>query len=439
MKKKIISVVLAVCMLTTLLATSMIAFAMNTSTYNVDVKAEGKTVTVTIILPGSVKAAGANCTLQYDNSKLEFEKTIENHPNNVVNPNYRENSVRFSFSMALPCTTDTVLWKMTFTLKSGTVSANDFEVTAFKLYDENSSLISSEKTAQTAINFSCTHAATTEQVTTTPTHTDAGAKNIVCAVCGETISTESIPALGHTYGEWTVKTAPTCTEKGVEERSCSCGATETREVAAKGHTPGEWVVTTAPTCTEKGVETQKCAVCGTEMETREIAAKGHTAGEWKIVKEATCTEVGEKTSTCTVCNEAFTEEIPALGHKADKWEIVKEATCTEDGEKKSVCTVCEEEFTERIPALGHTFGEWKVVKEATETEEGMKERVCSVCGETEKETLPKLPVTPDVDTPIIPPTGGEAVAYSVAALLVAMCIATGVGIVVTRNKKRKVQ
>ena len=39
----------------------------------------------------------------------------------------------------------------------------------------------------------------------------------------------------HAFGEWTVTTAPTCTEKGEETRSCECGETETREIEALGH------------------------------------------------------------------------------------------------------------------------------------------------------------------------------------------------------------
>ena len=39
----------------------------------------------------------------------------------------------------------------------------------------------------------------------------------------------------HSWSDWTVTTEPTCTEKGVETRTCECGETETREVAALGH------------------------------------------------------------------------------------------------------------------------------------------------------------------------------------------------------------
>ncbi|MBQ7098218.1 MAG: right-handed parallel beta-helix repeat-containing protein, partial [Oscillospiraceae bacterium] len=39
----------------------------------------------------------------------------------------------------------------------------------------------------------------------------------------------------HSFGDWTVTTEPTCTDKGVETRSCACGETETREVPALDH------------------------------------------------------------------------------------------------------------------------------------------------------------------------------------------------------------
>jgi len=92
-----------------------------------------------------------------------------------------------------------------------------------------------------------------------------------CTACGYVLQAP----LGHThsFGDWTVTKAPTCTLKGIETRVCSCGAEETREVAATGHTFGEWAETKAPTCTEKGEETRTCA-CG-EKETREVPMVDH--------------------------------------------------------------------------------------------------------------------------------------------------------------------
>ena len=55
---------------------------------------------------------------------------------------------------------------------------------------------------------------------------------------------------------------------------------------AHEHTFGEWVVTTAPTCTQDGLETRTCSACG-EVETRVIPAAGHD------YKDGKCTICGE--------------------------------------------------------------------------------------------------------------------------------------------------
>ena len=52
----------------------------------------------------------------------------------------------------------------------------------------------------------------------------------------------------HEWSDWTVTTAPTCTEAGVEERSCACGETETRETEALGH---DFVDGTCTNCGEQ--------------------------------------------------------------------------------------------------------------------------------------------------------------------------------------------
>ena len=39
----------------------------------------------------------------------------------------------------------------------------------------------------------------------------------------------------HDFGEWVVTIPATCTEEGEEQRTCSCGETETRTIAALGH------------------------------------------------------------------------------------------------------------------------------------------------------------------------------------------------------------
>ncbi len=73
------------------------------------------------------------------------------------------------------------------------------------------------------------------------TCTEDGSKTVVCEDCGETISTEVIPATGHSFGDWTVTKEATCFEDGEETRICSvCQAVETRPIFANSdHCPSK--------------------------------------------------------------------------------------------------------------------------------------------------------------------------------------------------------
>ena len=58
-----------------------------------------------------------------------------------------------------------------------------------------------------------------------------------CGICGEVLVAQKETAkLDHSFGAWTEVKAATCTDKGVEARSCTvCGAAQTRDIAALGH------------------------------------------------------------------------------------------------------------------------------------------------------------------------------------------------------------
>lgn len=73
------------------------------------------------------------------------------------------------------------------------------------------------------------------------TCTEDGSKTVVCEDCGETISTEVIPATGHSFGEWTVTKEATCFEDGEESRTCPvCKYVETRPIFANSdHCPSK--------------------------------------------------------------------------------------------------------------------------------------------------------------------------------------------------------
>ena len=65
-------------------------------------------------------------------------------------------------------------------------------------------------------------------VTAEPTCTAAGLRTYTCSKCGDSY-TESIPALGHNFGEWIAVKEPTTDAEGLQERTCTrCGTKESQ-------------------------------------------------------------------------------------------------------------------------------------------------------------------------------------------------------------------
>lgn len=87
-----------------------------------------------------------------------------------------------------------------------------------------------------------------------PTCTEAGYKGYRCSSCSQYFTSISgaevgertpIPALGHTWGDWTVTAPPTWLEHGVESRSCSvCSSTETQPTPTTGQAAADAVTVT---------------------------------------------------------------------------------------------------------------------------------------------------------------------------------------------------
>lgn len=185
----------------------------------------------------------------------------------------------------------------------------------------------------------------------------------ICSECGQTLTTaETIPPLGHDWGEWKVTMQPTCIHAGEKERTCQradCGKTEKEPVPAKGHDWGEWETTKVGTCTEKGEEKRTCTTCFV-FETRETDyVHGKTyVRELEGAKKPTCTEPGEKVvlTWCSLCNQLVKEreivEVPALGHDVKDWTVTKQPTCVKEGERQGVCQRCGVTVTETVPATG---------------------------------------------------------------------------------------
>ena len=195
------------------------------------------------------------------------------------------------------------------------------------------------------------------EVTKEATCTEAGEMTYTCTVCGET-KTEAIEAKGHTPEE-IAAVAATCTTEGSTAGSkCSvCGeilvAPET--IPALGHSFGEWSVTKAPTATEAGTLTRTCERDGSHTETFVLPMLSETDYTYEVTKAATCTETGTATYTYVKDGQnilAATVTLTALGHSWGEWTVTKEPTYTEKGTESRTCSVCNETETRDIPAIG---------------------------------------------------------------------------------------
>ena len=80
-----------------------------------------------------------------------------------------------------------------------------------------------------------------------------------CSRCGKT---DGEP-LGHKIENPTVTKVATCTEAGEETGTCSvCHQDVTETIPATGHSLGQWEIGTQATLNSAGEKVQKCTVCG---------------------------------------------------------------------------------------------------------------------------------------------------------------------------------
>ncbi len=155
------------------------------------------------------------------------------------------------------------------------------------------------------------------------------------------------------------------------------------------HTHYYTATVTAPTCTEKGYTTHTCA-CGNSYVDTYTDALGHAWDNGKVTKQPTEAETGVKTFTCTRCGETKTETIPKLTHEHSYKAVVTAPTCTEKGYTTHTCACGDSYVDTYTDALGHAWDNGKVTKQPTEAETGIKTFTCTRCGETKTEIIPKL-------------------------------------------------
>ncbi len=162
-----------------------------------------------------------------------------------------------------------------------------------------------------------------------------GQMTLSCLICRESY-TQIIPATGHYY-VLCDHTAATCVEAGESVYGCAyCDDEYSVSIPAKEHTFIVSVV--APTCTELGYTEKTCTACGTTLNVNYVQPLGHKySTQWNAAEEG-------HYHVCSVCAE-----------RGDLYVHTPGAEATETSAQ--ICTVCEYIIT---PPLAHTHTLTKV-------------------------------------------------------------------------------
>ncbi len=122
------------------------------------------------------------------------------------------------------------------------------------------------------------------------------------------------PTHTHTFGDWTITQNATCTEKGQQERTCSCGENETQEINALGHTEvADEAV--SHTCTTDGLTAgSHCSTCGEVFTAQEVIPAAHDWMQVALLESATCFTYGEERRACRVCDIVENAPVEPLKH-----------------------------------------------------------------------------------------------------------------------------
>ena len=256
----------------------------------------------------------------------------------------------------------------------------------------------------------------------------------VCSGCGMVmVKGETVPATGHTWGEWQTVTSADCSTQGKVERSCAiCGDKQTRTtdydpaihtgktrltgakaadcdsagyvgdtvcsgcgvvlvkgetIPAAGHDYGAWKVITPATCAAQGTSERICSVCGKTETNKTARTVDHRWGAWQTVVFADCSTQGKEERYCSICGDKQTRTTdynPAVHTGKTRFSGAKNADCNKAGYTgDTVCSGCGAILVKGdvVPATGHTWNEWQTASAADCSTQGKEERYCSVCGD----------------------------------------------------------
>jgi hypothetical protein len=158
---------------------------------------------------------------------------------------------------------------------------------------------------------------------------------------------------------------------------------------------------------------------------------GQFALGWKYVKHAHSTAY-EKTTDAIYCYPKSRETVEYYLSDDGKidWyrytiividcnhtyedKVTKEATCTEKGVITHFCTQCHDSYTTTIEATGHDWGPWVITKPVTEESDGIETQTCNNCGKKQSRFISHedAKVIKEVAITLEEPKAGEKVSYS---------------------------
>ncbi len=256
----------------------------------------------------------------------------------------------------------------------------------------------------------CDHVSMHDYISVPATCTETGILWHVCDECGETVTTEVIPALGHDYQEIErvdntevdghIYTTNQCTRCQViqdvitHQRTPEGSDSKTRYIWVDGY----YEYTNSATCTTPGTAKYVCTVEGCKMlgniqtqETVSVSLTNHNVESYTVETEPTCTEKGLEKGVCTNCGAEQTRDIPATGHSYTQDNLLETIDNTEeDGHIYHVyeCQNCHEQVIEN-EHINWVEGFYTptVITPARCVIDGLERDTCDICGQTQNVTL----------------------------------------------------
>ena len=309
---------------------------------------------------------------------------------------------------------------------------HDYGEPVFRWSDDGKTCTATFTCGNDASHVEVLNAQVTSAVKTAPTCTEMGVTTYTAQVTfrdetyTNTLELTDIPATGHAYGEPTFQWSAdgkTCTVTFTCGNDAAHVETLTAEITS--------AVKTAPTCTEKGVTvyTAKVTFEGKDytatLELTDIPATGHAYGEPAFQWSA-------DGKTCTVTFTCGNDETHVETLTAEITSAVKTApTCTEKGVTVYTAKVtfggkdytATLELTD-IPAAGHNY------------EDG----VCTVCGEKDPDYVEPTEPTTEPTKPATDPDGPDQTGDTTpAALLMSLLLISAACLTAVIAKSRKIR